>query len=60
MFYKIIIHTEIDYKQLVLVCLLNILAALLQNTAGVTTATTMTAASRNSPLAPHMTPCAPR
>jgi hypothetical protein len=34
--------------------------ALAQNTTGVTTATTVAAAGRNGPLAPHMRPCAPR
>jgi hypothetical protein len=56
----IVIHTKIDYKQQVLVFLLKVSVALLQNTTGVTTATTMAAASRNGPLAPHMRPCALR
>ncbi len=34
--------------------------ALAQNTTGVTTTTTMAAAGRNSPLAPHMRACVPR
>ncbi len=34
--------------------------ALAQNITGVTTATTMAAAGRNGPLAPHMRPCPPR
>jgi hypothetical protein len=39
--------------------LLHFSVALAQNTTGVTTATTMAAAGRNGPLAPHMRPCAP-
>ncbi len=53
-------HTNIDYKQLLVVFLLHFSVALEQNTTGITTATTMAAASRNGPLAPHMSPCAPR
>ncbi len=34
-------------------------SSLSTNTSGVTTATTMAAAGRNCPLAPHMRPCAP-
>ena len=52
----IVIRTNIDYKQLVLVFFLEILVALLQNTTRVTTATTMATASGNAPLAPHMCP----
>jgi hypothetical protein len=37
----------------------SISVALAQNTTRVTTATTMTAAGRNGPLAPHMRPCTP-
>ncbi len=40
--------------------LLKVSVAILQNTTGVTTATTMAAAGRNGPLAPHIRPCAPR
>ncbi len=39
---------------------LHFLVALAQNTTGVTTATAMATAGRNGPLAPHMTPSAPR
>ncbi len=46
-----------DYKQLVLVFILEFLVALLQNTTRVTTTTTMAAAGGNGPLAPHMRPC---
>ncbi len=35
----------------------SISVALAQNTTGVTTSTTMAAAGRNGPLAPHMRPC---
>jgi hypothetical protein len=55
----IVIHTDIDYKQLVLVLLLHFSVALAQNTTGITTATTMAAACGNGPLAPHMRPCDP-
>jgi hypothetical protein len=41
-------------------CIFSILVALAHNTTGNTTATTMAAAGRNGPLAPHMRPCAPR
>ncbi len=44
--------------QLSLVFLFLFSAALAQNTTGVTTPTTMAAAGRNGPLAPHMRPCA--
>ncbi len=37
----------------------SISVALAQNTTGITTTTTMAAAGRNGPLAPHMRPCAP-
>jgi hypothetical protein len=57
---NIIINKIIAYKQLILVFLLHFSVALAQNTTGVTTATTMAAASRNGPLALHMRPCAPR
>ena len=56
----IVIRTNIDYKQLVLVFFLKVLVALLQNTTCITTATTMAAASGNGPLVPHMRPCALR
>jgi hypothetical protein len=39
------------------VFLLHFSVALAQNTTGITTATTMAAAGRNGPLAPHMRPC---
>ncbi len=45
---------------LILVFLFLFSVALAQNTTGVTTATTMAAAGRNGPLAPHMRPGAPR
>ncbi len=48
------------YKHLILVFLFCFSVALAQNTTGITTATTMAAAGRNSPLVPHMRPCAPR
>ncbi len=46
-------------KQLIFVFLFCLSVALAHNTTGVTTATTMAAASGNGPLAPHMRPCAP-
>jgi hypothetical protein len=46
-------------KQLILVFLFPFSVALAQNTAGITTATTMAAAGGNGPLAPHMRPGAP-
>jgi hypothetical protein len=46
--------------ELILVFLFLFSVALAQNTTGITTATTMAAAGRNSPLVPHMRPCAPR
>jgi hypothetical protein len=58
----IVIDKIIAHKQLILVFFLHfcsISVALAQNTTRVTTATTMAAASRNAPLAPHMRPCAP-
>jgi hypothetical protein len=56
----IVINEILDYKKLTLVFLLHFSVALSQNSTGITTATTMAAASKNSPLAPHMRPCAPR
>jgi hypothetical protein len=56
---NMVINKTIDTKKLILVFLLHFSVALAQNTTGVTTATTMAAASRNGPLAPHMRPCAP-
>jgi hypothetical protein len=47
-------------KQLILVLLFLFSVALAQNTTGITTTTTMAAAGRNGPLAPHMRPCTPR
>jgi hypothetical protein len=47
-------------KQLILVFLFLFSVALAQNTTGVTTATTMAAASGNGLLVPHMRPVAPR
>ncbi len=47
-------------KQLILVLLFLFSVALAQNTTGITTTTTMAAAGRNGPLAPHMRPGAPR
>jgi hypothetical protein len=55
----IIINKMISNKQLILVFLLNFSVALAQNTTGITTAKAMAAASRNGPLVPYMTPCAP-
>jgi hypothetical protein len=55
----IFINNIIAYKQLILVFILHFSVALAQNTTGVTTVTTMAAAGRNGPLAPHMRPCAP-
>ena len=43
--------------QLMLVFLFLFSVALAQNTTGVTTTTTMAAAGKNGPLAPHMRPC---
>ncbi len=56
----IVINKLFGNHQLILVFLFLFSVALAQNTTGVTTATTMAAASRNGPLAPHMRPCAPR
>jgi hypothetical protein len=57
----IVINKIIVSKKLVLVFSLHFSVALLvQNTTGITTATTMGAAGGNGPLAPHMRPCAPR
>jgi hypothetical protein len=55
----IVINKIIVIKILVLVFSLHFSVALAQNTTGITTATTMAAAGRNGPLAPHMRPCAP-
>jgi hypothetical protein len=56
----IVIDKIIVSKKLVLVISLHFSVALAQNTTGVTTATTMAAAARNGPQAPHMRLCAPR
>jgi hypothetical protein len=56
----VFINKVIVSKNLVLVFSLHFSVALAQNTTGVTTTTTMAAAGRNSPLALHMRPCAPR
>jgi hypothetical protein len=55
----IVINNFFGDHQLILVFFL-FSVALAQNTTGVTTATTMAAAGRNGPLAPHMRPCIPR
>ncbi len=55
----IVINKLFANKQLILMILLLFSVAIAQNTTGVTTATTMAAASRNGPLAPHMRPCIP-
>jgi hypothetical protein len=55
----IVINKLLANKQLILVFLFLFSVALLQNTTGVTTTTTMAATGRNGPLAPHMRPCAP-
>jgi hypothetical protein len=55
-----VINYIIVSKKLVLVFSLHGLVALAQNTTGVTTATTMAAASGSGPLAPHIRSCAPR
>ena len=60
MFYNIVMNKLFCDKQLILVFLFLFSVAVAQNTTGVTTATTMAAAGRNGPLAPHMRPCAPR
>jgi hypothetical protein len=54
----IFINKHFGNHQLILVFLFLFSVALAQNTTGVTTATTMAAAGRNGPLAPHMRPCA--
>ncbi len=56
----IVIDKIIVSKKLVLVFSLHFSVAMAQNTTGITTATTMAAASGNGPQAPHMRPCAPR
>ncbi len=56
----LIVNIFFANKQLILVFLFLFSVALAQNTTGITTATTMAAAGRNGPLAPHMRPCAPR
>jgi hypothetical protein len=56
---SIVMNKLFGNKQLVLVFLFLFSVALAQNTTGVTTATTMAAASGNGPLAPHMRPGAP-
>ncbi len=56
----IVIYKLFGNKQLILVFLFLFSVALAQNTTGVTTTTTMAAAGRNGPLAPHMRPCALR
>jgi hypothetical protein len=56
----IVINKLFANHQLSLVFLFLFSVALAQNTTGVTTATTMAAASRNGPLAPQMRPCTPR
>ncbi len=56
----IVINKPFCNKQLILVFSFLFSVALAQNTTGVTTATTMAAAGRNAPLAPHKRPCAPR
>ena len=55
----IVINKIIVSKKLVLVFSLHFSVALVQNTTGVTTTTTMAAVGGNGPLAPHMRPCAP-
>jgi hypothetical protein len=54
---NLVINKIIVSKKLVLVFSLHVSVALSQNITGVTTATTMAAAGRNGPLAPHMRPC---
>jgi hypothetical protein len=53
----IVINKFFGNHQLILMFLFLFSVALAQNTTGVTTATTMAAAGRNGPLAPHMRPC---
>ncbi len=55
-----VINKFFGNKHLILVFLFCFSVALAQKTTGLTTATTMAAAGRNGPLAPHMRPCAPR
>ncbi len=55
----IVINKFFANKQLILMILLLFSVAIAQNTTGVTTATTIAAASGNGPLAPHMRPCDP-
>jgi hypothetical protein len=55
----IVIHINIEYKQLILV-FIAFFSSLSTNTTGITTATTMAAAGNNDSLAPHMRPCATR
>jgi hypothetical protein len=56
----VVIPKKNESKQLILLFLMQFSVALLQNTTGVTTATTMANAGGNGPQAPHMRPCAPR
>jgi hypothetical protein len=53
----IVVNKLFGNHQLILVFFL-FSVALARNTTGVTTTTTMAAAGRNGPLAPHMRPCA--
>jgi hypothetical protein len=55
----IVIDKIIVSKKPVLVISLHFSVAIAQNTTGITTATTMAAAGRNGPQAPHTKPCAP-
>jgi hypothetical protein len=55
----IVIHINIEYKQLFLV-FIAFFSSLSTNTTGITTTTTMAAAGGNDPLAPHKRPCAAR
>ncbi len=59
-FQYIVVNKLFGNHLLILVFLFRFSVALAQNTTGVTTATTMAAAGRSAPLAPHMRPCAPR
>jgi hypothetical protein len=52
-----IVVNKLFANQLSLVFLFLFSVAIAQNTTGVTTTTTMAAAGRNGPLAPHMRPC---
>ncbi len=56
----IVINKLFGNHLLILVFLFLFSVALAQNTTGITTPTTMAAASRNGPLAPHMRLCALR